>query len=199
MDLTGVPIAVPRLQDLRTDESVEEVVQLGLREAAQVGEGFCIRSSGVHLCARRAQERSAVRLAVRPEARRWSPSAEPSARLGPARFEPLPGRSCRCRGVAPPRPLTPAWSCRETPQPDLDCGFRGPGYPVVPILSILACGYLIYELPLETYLLFGGWLTLAVAVYLLYRRRNSRLQEAADPASEQTSARRTADQLAPST
>ncbi|WP_406277195.1 APC family permease [Embleya sp. NBC_00896] len=69
--------------------------------------------------------------------------------------------------------------------PDLDRGFRVPGYPVVPILSILACGYLIYELPLDTYLLFGGWLTLALAVYLLYSRKNSRLQAAAEPAGEE--------------
>ncbi|MBT2403101.1 MULTISPECIES: APC family permease [unclassified Streptomyces] len=64
--------------------------------------------------------------------------------------------------------------------PGLDRGFRAPGYPVVPILSILACGYLIYELPLDTYLLFGGWLLLALAVYLLYSRKNSRLQTAPD-------------------
>lgn len=81
--------------------------------------------------------------------------------------------------------------------PDLDRGFRVPGYPVVPVLSILACGYLIYELPTDTYLLFGGWLTLALAVYLLYSRGNSALQHgpadpplqtAAEPPAEQPSA-----------
>ncbi|WP_370410544.1 APC family permease [Streptomyces fradiae] len=60
--------------------------------------------------------------------------------------------------------------------PNLERGFRVPGYPVVPILSILACGYLVYELPLATYLLFGGWLALALTVYLLYSRRNSCLE-----------------------
>lgn len=62
--------------------------------------------------------------------------------------------------------------------PDLERGFRVHGYPVVPVLSILACGYLVYELPVDTYLLFGGWLTLALAVYLLYSRGNSRLETA---------------------
>ncbi|MCM1969681.1 APC family permease [Streptomyces sp. G1] len=69
--------------------------------------------------------------------------------------------------------------------PGLDRGFRVPGYPVVPFLSILACGYLMYELPLDTYLLFGGWLALALTVYLLYSRKHSRLEAAAEPAGEQ--------------
>ncbi|MFD7256819.1 hypothetical protein [Streptomyces sp. NPDC059874] len=34
-------------------------------------------------------------------------------------------------------------------------------------MSILACGCLVYELPLDTYLLFAGRLTLTLAVYLL--------------------------------
>ncbi|WBO61491.1 hypothetical protein [Streptomyces camelliae] len=34
--------------------------------------------------------------------------------------------------------------------------FRVPGYPVVPVLSVVACGYPLYELPLDTCLLFGG-------------------------------------------
>lgn len=72
--------------------------------------------------------------------------------------------------------------------PDLDRGFRVPGYPVVPLLSLLACGYLIHELPLGTYLLFGGWLCLALAVYLLYSRRHSRLQAAAEAAPGQVPA-----------
>ncbi|MEV3993524.1 amino acid permease [Streptomyces sp. NPDC049837] len=66
--------------------------------------------------------------------------------------------------------------------PDLDRRFRVPGHPVLPVLSLLACGYLIYELPLDTYLLFGGWLALSLAVYLLYSRRNSRLQPVPSPA-----------------
>ncbi|MET7619099.1 amino acid permease [Streptomyces sp. NPDC005408] len=69
--------------------------------------------------------------------------------------------------------------------PELERGFRVPGYPVVPILSVLACAYLIQELPLDTYLLFGGWLAVALAVYLLYSRRNSRLEAGPDPAPEQ--------------
>ncbi|MEW2157185.1 amino acid permease [Streptomyces sp. NPDC007189] len=64
--------------------------------------------------------------------------------------------------------------------PELKRAFRVPGYPVVPVLSVVACGYLLYELPLDTYLLFGGWLALALVVYLLYSRRNSRLETTDD-------------------
>ncbi|MFC9294990.1 APC family permease [Streptomyces sp. NPDC057011] len=64
--------------------------------------------------------------------------------------------------------------------PDLDRGFRVPGHPVVPLLALLACGYLISQLPLDTYLLFGGWLAMALAVYIIYSRSNSRLQTAHD-------------------
>ncbi|WP_418960212.1 APC family permease [Streptomyces tritici] len=66
--------------------------------------------------------------------------------------------------------------------PHLDRGFRVPGHPVVPVLSLGACGYLIYELPLDTYLLFGGWLVLALVVYLLYSRHNSALEAPEDTA-----------------
>ncbi len=60
--------------------------------------------------------------------------------------------------------------------PDLPRGFRVPGYPVVPVLSVLFCLYLIWGLPNETYLLFGGWLLLAAVVYVTYARTHSKLR-----------------------
>ncbi|MFF7415365.1 amino acid permease [Streptomyces lydicus] len=60
--------------------------------------------------------------------------------------------------------------------PDLPRGFKVPGYPVVPVLSVAFCGYLLYKLPTPTYLLFAGWMALALVVYLLYSRHHSRLQ-----------------------
>ncbi|WP_307111716.1 amino acid permease C-terminal domain-containing protein [Streptomyces demainii] len=56
-----------------------------------------------------------------------------------------------------------------------DRGFTVPGYPVVPALSVLFCGYLIGNLPTGTYLLFAGWLAVALAVYLGYSRHHARL------------------------
>ena len=60
--------------------------------------------------------------------------------------------------------------------PDLPRGFRVPGYPVVPVLSVLFCAYLIAGLPLATWLLFAGWLLLAAVVYVGYARTHSKLR-----------------------
>ncbi|SEM09182.1 APC family permease [Streptacidiphilus jiangxiensis] len=60
-------------------------------------------------------------------------------------------------------------------EPGLERGFRVPGYPVVPALSVVFCGYLIWNLPGETFVFFAGWLVLALAVYFGYSRKHSRL------------------------
>nr|WP_229882397.1 amino acid permease [Streptomyces alanosinicus] len=60
-------------------------------------------------------------------------------------------------------------------EPELTRGFKVPGYPVVPALSVLFCGYLIWNLPADTFVLFAGWLLLALVVYFGYSRRHSRL------------------------
>jgi APA family basic amino acid/polyamine antiporter len=68
-------------------------------------------------------------------------------------------------------------------QPDVPRGFRVPLYPVVPLLSVAACLYLIQGLPLTTFLLFACWLALALVAYALYGIRHSRL--AAVPTGKQ--------------
>lgn len=64
-------------------------------------------------------------------------------------------------------------------QPDVPRGFRVPLYPVIPLLSVAACLYLIIGLPWDTFLLFVVWLAIAFALYLAYGRRHSRLAGAA--------------------
>jgi APA family basic amino acid/polyamine antiporter len=61
--------------------------------------------------------------------------------------------------------------------PDLPRGFRVPGYPVVPVLSVAFCLYLIAGLGLTTYLLFAVWLTIAAVVYVTYARTHSALRD----------------------
>lgn len=61
-------------------------------------------------------------------------------------------------------------------QPDLPRGFRVPGYPVVPLLSVAFCLYLIAGLGGTTYLLFAGWLAVAAIVYVTYARTHSTLR-----------------------
>ncbi|KAA5827097.1 amino acid permease [Saccharopolyspora hirsuta] len=63
-------------------------------------------------------------------------------------------------------------------RPDLERGFRVPGYPVVPALSIAACLYLISQLPWTTYLMFAIWLGLALTLYFTYSVKHSRLATA---------------------
>jgi APA family basic amino acid/polyamine antiporter len=61
--------------------------------------------------------------------------------------------------------------------PDLPRGFRVPGYPVVPLLSIAFCLYLITGLSGVTFALFAGWLALAAVLYVTYARKHSRLRQ----------------------
>jgi APA family basic amino acid/polyamine antiporter len=60
-------------------------------------------------------------------------------------------------------------------QPDLPRGYRVPLYPVVPVVSVGFCGYLIIGLPLDTWALFAVWVAGACGVYFGYSRKNSRL------------------------
>ena len=61
-------------------------------------------------------------------------------------------------------------------RPDLERPFRVPFSPVVPILSALACLYLMANLSLETWLRFLAWLALGLVVYAVYGYRHSRLR-----------------------
>ncbi|HEY7483862.1 MAG TPA: amino acid permease [Streptosporangiaceae bacterium] len=62
--------------------------------------------------------------------------------------------------------------------PDLPRPFRTPLVPVLPILSVLACLYLMLNLPVETWLRFLVWMVIGCAVYFLYGKRHSRLEGA---------------------
>lgn len=64
-------------------------------------------------------------------------------------------------------------------RPDLKRSFKTPGVPVVPILSVLACLWLIINLPLETILRFIAWLAIGFIIYFTYSRKHSRVQLAA--------------------
>jgi APA family basic amino acid/polyamine antiporter len=59
--------------------------------------------------------------------------------------------------------------------PDLPRGFKVPGYPVVPILSILGCIWIIVGLRVVTILVFLVWVAVVLAWYYSYGIRHSRL------------------------
>jgi APA family basic amino acid/polyamine antiporter len=58
-------------------------------------------------------------------------------------------------------------------RPDLKRGFRAPLVPFLPILSIVACVWLMLNLTGLTWVRFGVWMLVGVVVYLLYGRRRS--------------------------
>jgi basic amino acid/polyamine antiporter, APA family len=60
-------------------------------------------------------------------------------------------------------------------RPDLPRAFRVPGVPVLPIISALACFWLMLNLPAETWLRFAVWMLLGLFVYFFYSWRHSRL------------------------
>jgi APA family basic amino acid/polyamine antiporter len=62
-------------------------------------------------------------------------------------------------------------------RPDLPRGYRVPLYPVLPILSVAACLYLIVGLPADTFLLFGLWIGAACLIYFGYSIRRSALAD----------------------
>lgn len=62
-------------------------------------------------------------------------------------------------------------------QPNLPRSFRCPWVPVVPILGIGFCVWLIMTLPNVTKLRFVAWFLLGFVIYFLYSRRHSKLAQ----------------------
>jgi APA family basic amino acid/polyamine antiporter len=61
-------------------------------------------------------------------------------------------------------------------RPDMPRPFRVPFSPVLPIVSALACLYLMANLTLETWWRFLAWLVIGLVVYAGYGYRHSRLR-----------------------
>lgn len=61
-------------------------------------------------------------------------------------------------------------------EPDIPRKFKCPLVPVVPILSIIFCGCLIYNLDISTLEMFAVSLIIGLAVYFVYGAQNSKLR-----------------------
>ncbi len=67
-------------------------------------------------------------------------------------------------------------------EPDRPRPFRVPFVPWTPLIAIVACLYLMLQLPSVTWIRFGLWLVVGVVFYVLYGMRHSRLRNrAAEP------------------
>ena len=73
-----------------------------------------------------------------------------------------------CAGVLVLRRTDP-----EIPRP-----FRAPLYPFVPLGGILACAYLMYGLPIDTWARLIVWMAVGLLIYFAYGRRHSKVQRA---------------------
>ncbi|HTR09960.1 MAG TPA: amino acid permease, partial [Paraburkholderia sp.] len=62
--------------------------------------------------------------------------------------------------------------------PDLPRAFRCPGVPVVPVLAVASCLFLMINLQALTWMAFVVWTVIGLFIYFGYSRRHSRLAHA---------------------
>jgi basic amino acid/polyamine antiporter, APA family len=62
--------------------------------------------------------------------------------------------------------------------PELPRAFKTPLVPLVPILGILICGYMMYGLPGDTWVRLIVWMALGLIIYFAYGRSHSRIGRA---------------------
>jgi basic amino acid/polyamine antiporter, APA family len=59
--------------------------------------------------------------------------------------------------------------------------FRVPWVPLTPLISIVACLYLMFQLPGVTWIRFAVWLVIGLVLYFMYGYRNSTLRRGTEP------------------
>ena len=62
--------------------------------------------------------------------------------------------------------------------------FRTPLVPLVPILGVLFCGFLMASLPEVTWIRFFVWLVIGLIIYFIYGRYHSRVSASANGAAQ---------------
>jgi APA family basic amino acid/polyamine antiporter len=65
-------------------------------------------------------------------------------------------------------------------KPDMHRPFRTPFSPVIPVMGMLSCSFLMYKLGPHTWTAFGIWMLIGLAVYFAYSQSHSRLARTAD-------------------
>lgn len=59
-------------------------------------------------------------------------------------------------------------------KPDMHRPFKAPWNPVIPLAGIFLCGYLMWSLPLATWLGFFAWTAAGLAIYFCYSKWNAK-------------------------
>ena len=59
--------------------------------------------------------------------------------------------------------------------PNLKRGFMVPFVPMLPVISIVSCVFLMLNLPLRTWVYFSIWITIGVLIYFIYSMKHSNL------------------------
>ncbi|WP_416828486.1 amino acid permease [Ectobacillus polymachus] len=61
--------------------------------------------------------------------------------------------------------------------PDLKRGFRVPFVPIIPLLAVFSCGYLMVHLSVITWIGFFIWFVIGIIFYMLYGYKHSKLSK----------------------
>lgn len=64
--------------------------------------------------------------------------------------------------------------------PNLERPFKIPGYPVTPILTVVACLYILSGLAAITWVIFAVWISIVLTFYFAYGRRHATLNHYVD-------------------
>jgi APA family basic amino acid/polyamine antiporter len=64
-------------------------------------------------------------------------------------------------------------------RPEVERKFKTPGVPFTPLITVGFCFYLMASLPTVTWIRFGIWLAIGLAIYFMYSVRHSKLQKTA--------------------
>ena len=66
-------------------------------------------------------------------------------------------------------------------QPDLPRAFKTPLVPLIPILGIVCCLFMMFSLPADTWLRLIIWLAIGVVIYFKYGAKHSKLNKKNNP------------------
>jgi APA family basic amino acid/polyamine antiporter len=62
-------------------------------------------------------------------------------------------------------------------RPDIHRAFRTPFVPLVPILGVVTCVFMMVFLPLDTWIRLIVWMALGFVIYFVYSAKRSRLNK----------------------